>query len=49
MPAKTCRVNIEHQMLGGSGVAIEGVEKASTGSSSKEDAGLDVDKAGKMA
>ncbi|KAL8678986.1 MAG: hypothetical protein Q9186_004707 [Xanthomendoza sp. 1 TL-2023] len=43
------KVNIEHQMLGRPEGALEGIEQASTGSSSKDDQGTDMDKAGKMA
>ncbi|KAL8800996.1 MAG: hypothetical protein Q9182_004788 [Xanthomendoza sp. 2 TL-2023] len=39
------KVNIEHQMLGRPQAAMDGLEQASSGSSSREDQGADIDKA----
>lgn len=48
-----CRVNIEHQMLGRGEAAIDGVpyngEESSSGSSTRDDDGLEMDKAGEIA
>lgn len=53
LPTDTCRVNIEHQMLGRGEAAIDGVphdgEESSSGSSTRDDDRLEMDKAGKMA
>lgn len=53
-PINTCRINIEHHMMGRGEGGIDGVpqdgQESSSGSSTKDDKnGLEMDKAGKLA